>query len=31
MMKTDEVGTARVGAGVWLFRVLLVAGAAFMV
>lgn len=31
MMQTDEVGTTRVGAGVWLFRGLLVAGAAFMV
>jgi hypothetical protein len=30
-MQTDMVGTARGGAGVWIFRVLLVAGAAFMV
>jgi hypothetical protein len=31
MMQTDEVGTTRGGVGVWLFRVLLVAAAAFMV
>ena len=31
MMQTDVVGTTRGGAGVWIFRVLLVAGAAFMV
>jgi hypothetical protein len=31
MMQTDEAGTIRGGAGVWIFRVLLVAGAAFMV
>ena len=31
MMQTDVVGTPRGGAGVWIFRVLLVAGAAFMV
>ncbi len=30
-MRTDEVGIARGGAGVWLFRVLLVAAAALMV
>ena len=30
-MQTDVVGTTRGGAGVWIFRVLLVAGAAFMV
>ena len=30
-MQTDVVGTSRGGAGVWVFRVLLVAGAAFMV
>lgn len=31
MTQTDAVGTSRGGAGIWLFRVLLVAGAAFMV
>ena len=31
MMQSDMVGTSRGGAGVWIFRVLLVAGAAFMV
>ena len=31
MMQTDEVGTTRGGARVWIFRILLVAGAAFMV
>ena len=31
MMQTDEVGTTRGGAGVWIFRALLVAAAAFMV
>ena len=31
MMKTDEVRVARGGVDVWLFRALLVAGAAFMV
>ncbi len=30
-MQTDMVGTTRGGVGVWIFRVLLVAGAAFMV
>lgn len=30
-MQTDEFGTTRSGSGVWIFRVLLVAGAAFMV
>lgn len=30
-MQIDETGTARRGSGVWIFRVLLVAGAAFMV
>ena len=30
-MQTDVAGTTRGGAGVWIFRVLLVAGAAFMV
>lgn len=30
-MQTAEAGTAGAGAGVWIFRVLLVAGAAFMV
>jgi hypothetical protein len=30
-MQTDVVGTSRGGAGVWIFRVLLVAAAAFMV
>lgn len=30
-MQTGEVVTARGGAGVWLFRILLVAAAAFMV
>jgi hypothetical protein len=31
MTNTDAVGTSRGGAGVWIFRALLVAGAAFMV
>ena len=31
MMQTEEVGTTRGGARVWIFRILLVAGAAFMV
>lgn len=31
MTQTDAVGTSRVGAGGWLFRALLVAGAGFMV
>jgi hypothetical protein len=31
MAQTDTQGTNRGGAGVWLFRALLVAGAAFMV
>lgn len=31
MMQTDVAGTTRGGAGVWIFRFLLVAGAAFMV
>ena len=31
IMQIDETGTARRGSGVWIFRVLLVAGAAFMV
>lgn len=31
MMQTDAMGATRGGAGVWIFRVLLVAGAAFMV
>ena len=31
MAQTYAVGTSRGGAGVWIFRVLLVAGAAFMV
>jgi hypothetical protein len=31
MMQTDEVGTTTGGVGVWIFRVLLVAAAAFMV
>lgn len=30
MTQTDAGGTARAGAGVWIFRILLVAGAAFM-
>ncbi len=31
MMQTDVVATTRDGAGVWVFRVLIVIGAAFMV
>ncbi len=31
MTLTDAAGTTRGGAGVWIFRVLVVAGAAFMV
>ena len=31
MMQTDVVATTRGGAGVWVFRVLIVVGAAFMV
>jgi len=31
MTQTDAAGTTRGGAGVWIFRVLLVAGAAFMI
>ena len=31
MTQTDAVGTSRGGVGVWIFRALLVAGAAFMV
>lgn len=30
-MQTDVVGTTRGSAGVWIFRILIVAGAAFMV
>ena len=30
MMQTDAMGTTRGGAGVWIFRVLLIAAAAFM-
>jgi hypothetical protein len=31
MTQTDAVGTSRAGAGGWIFRALLIAGAAFMV
>jgi len=31
MTQTDAVGTLRAGAGGWIFRALLIAGAAFMV
>ena len=31
MVQTDAQGTSRGGAGVWIFRVLIIAGAAFMV
>lgn len=31
MAQTDAIGTSRGSAGVWIFRVLLIAGAAFMV
>lgn len=30
MTQADAIGTARGGAGIWIFRILLIAGAAFM-